>query len=51
MSTSHVRVYSVHLHNLRLEKSEKSKFQDSSLSCTHNVNCNDDKYDQHKKPH
>ena len=36
--------------NSQPEKSEKSKVQDSASPCTHTVNYNDDKYDQHNQP-
>ena len=36
--------------NSQPEKSEKSKVPDSASPCTHNVNYNDDKYDQHNQP-
>ena len=37
--------------NSQLVKSEESKVEDSASSYKHNVNYNNDKYDQHNQPH
>ena len=38
------------LHEFTTREITKIKIQDSGLSCTHNVNYNNDKYDQHNQP-